>query len=220
MTVFHLVRHAQTVWHRENRYAGVSDIDLTPEGLAQAERFALWAAGTGLAAVVSSDLRRAVLSAQPSARAAGKDLRVVPSLREVGFGQGEGLTADEMHSLFPERLAAFYRQPASNPLPGGENGHVACERAMQSLLDLAHEFPGKEVLVVTHSTLLRLVVARVLGVPLDEYRRAMPVVASMSVTTVELPSDWDTLRNAPRHHDHDGVKPASLLSFNAPAWSR
>ena len=89
-----LVRHGQTVWHRENRYAGAdSDIDLTPAGHAQAQRLAAWARLAAPDVVASSPVRRASETAQASADAVGVALQVVPGLREVTFGVAEGLDA-------------------------------------------------------------------------------------------------------------------------------
>jgi len=59
MTHLFLVRHGATIWHAENRYAGVSDVALDPRGYAQAERLAAWTSEAGLAAIFSSPLSRA-----------------------------------------------------------------------------------------------------------------------------------------------------------------
>ncbi|WP_162794865.1 histidine phosphatase family protein, partial [Nonomuraea lactucae] len=69
MTTLVLVRHGETVWHAENRYAGLSDVELTPRGHAQAERLAAWSASAGLSAVRASTLSRAAVTASASARA-------------------------------------------------------------------------------------------------------------------------------------------------------
>ena len=70
MTDLVLVRHGETVWHAENRYAGVSDVALTPRGEEQAARLARWARTAGLVAVWSSPLSRARRTAQGCAGAA------------------------------------------------------------------------------------------------------------------------------------------------------
>lgn len=204
MTVFHLVRHAETVWHAENRYAGWSDVGLTPRGYQQASELAAWAGGTALAAVVSSDLSRAVLTAEPAARAAGTVLRVQPLLREVDFGDADGLTKADMRERFPEQLRAFHDRPATAPLPNAESGEHACSRAVRALCELAEELPDAQVLVVTHSTLLRLIVAHAVGIPLDNYRRVMPEVRNVARTTLSGSALALTTRST------------ALLAFNSP----
>lgn len=194
-----LVRHGQTVWHAENRYAGNTDIELTPKGHEQAERLARWAATAGLAAVWSSPLQRARLTAEPCARSTGLPLAIDERLTELSFGQGEGLTGAEMEARFPEARAAFVRDPVTYALPGGEEPLAAVRRGMAALQVIAAAAPAGRSLVVAHSTLLRLVLCSALEIPLSRYRNRLPHFANGSLTEIE----WT----------ERGV---SLLSFNVP----
>ncbi|WP_313405992.1 histidine phosphatase family protein [Aeromicrobium sp.] len=199
-SVIHLARHGETVWHAENRYAGSSDVGLTERGLEQARALGDWAAAHGPLTVHSSDLTRAIVTATPAARALGLELDVHPLLREVDFGRGEGLTRAEMAERFPEDLARFLDRPAESPLPGGEAGHAAVERALPELRALATQSPVP-ALVVMHSTLLRLVLCTLVGIDPNRYRHVMPKVRNVAVTTLELSDDG---------------RSAALLGFNVP----
>lgn len=194
-----LVRHGETVWHAENRYAGVSDVGLTDRGVAQGEALGRWAAAHPVDAVVASTLSRARLTAQPSADALGLHLRVDARLCEVDFGEGEGLTRTEMAARFPDALETFLAAPARRPLPSGEPGTVAIARARAALDALVEEHPDGRVLVVMHSTLLRLVLCDLLGIDPDRYRTVMPSVTNGALTTLRT----------------DGTRWA-LLGFNVP----
>ena len=116
-----LVRHGETIWNAENRYAGSTDIPLSPRGLEQAEQLANWASSAGLAAIWVSPLLRARQTAAPSERVTGLAARVDSRLREIHFGQGEGLTNEEIRQSFPEAFAAFQSDPVAHHLPGGED---------------------------------------------------------------------------------------------------
>jgi broad specificity phosphatase PhoE len=179
-----LVRHGQTVWHAENRYAGHSDVALTPEGERQAEELARWATDAALDVVVTSPLSRARRTAAPAARAAGLDPVVDERLVEVDFGAGDGLTRDEMRTTVPDALAAFLAAPASSPFPGGESGAAAVARSRPALDDLCRDHPEGRVLVVAHQTLLRLLLCDLLGLPLDHYRAVFPRLQSVARTVV------------------------------------
>lgn len=207
MTTVHLARHGETTWHAENRYAGSSDVPLTARGRQQGDALARWAAGARIDVVATSDLSRAVETGNAAARAIGVGLVIDARLREVDFGSGEGRTRAEMAELFPEQLAAFVAAPASSPLPGGEPGTVAVARGLDALAELTG-VAGADgaVLVVAHSTLIRLVLCRVLGLPLDEYRRRFPGLANTAVTTLELPPAADAA---------DLVGRGALIRFNA-----
>ncbi|GAA4520626.1 histidine phosphatase family protein [Nonomuraea sp. C10] len=196
-----LVRHGETVWHAENRYAGISDVELTPRGHEQARQLAGWAAGAGLSAVWASTLSRAQITAGASAEAAGVRLRVDERLRELDFGQAEGLTAREMRERFPEARAAFEADPGANPLPGGEDPAAAADRFTAALRDIAAADPDGRVLVVAHTTAIRIALCRLVGVPLGEYRRLFPRLDNCALTELRLRDD------APR---------AAILQYNTP----
>jgi broad specificity phosphatase PhoE len=184
MTELVLVRHGETVWHAENRYAGRSDVPLTPRGHEQAATLARWAVDAGLDAVLTSPLCRARETAGPTCAALGLDARVDERLVEVDFGNGEGRTREEMRESFPEALAAFMTHPACRPLPGGESGADAVARATPALAEAVAAHPDGRVLVVAHQTLLRLLLCSMLGIPLDHYRAVFPRLEGTARTVV------------------------------------
>lgn len=186
MTQFVLVRHGETEWHAENRYAGVSDIALTSRGLDQAQQLAAWAATAGLAAVWTSTLTRAQLTATACAEAIGVPLNVDERLRELDFGHGEGMTSAEMHEQFPEALRAFRADPVGDHLPGGEDPTDAARRFTGCLRDLAARYPDDRVLVVAHSTAIRLALCELIGVPMRDYRRVFPALRNCGLTEIRL----------------------------------
>lgn len=202
MTDLVLVRHGETVWHAENRYAGISDVELTPRGREQAAELASWASGAGLAAVWASTLSRAVITAETAAAKAGLSVRTDARLRELDFGQGEGLTSAEMKERFPEARAAFEADPAAHPLPGGEDPYAAAARFVAALGDIAAAHAGGRVLVVAHTTAIRLSLCRLLGLPLGEYRRLFPRLDNCALTELRL--------------DEAGTGRVSLLQYNSP----
>ncbi|WP_216363466.1 histidine phosphatase family protein [Subtercola boreus] len=205
-----MARHGETIWHSENRYAGSSDIELTEKGVAQSHALGEWSSSHGITHIYSSPLLRAVHTATPTASRLHLPLRQDSRLREVHFGSGEGLTTDEMSAQFPDALRAFRHRPASSPLPGGESGAEAIDRVWPAIQDIVKQLVAsgsgretveKKALIVMHSTLMRLVLCKVLEIPLDNYRRAFPLVRNVAITSILLP-DGDE-------------KGASLLSYNS-----
>ncbi len=199
MTELILVRHGESLWQAEDRYAGSTDIPLSPRGREQAERLATWAASANLTAIWSSPLSRTRETTAPSERMAGLTARIDSRLREIDFGRGEGLTAAEMKQSFPEAFAAFQSDPVVHYLPGGEDPHHAVRRAMACFEEMEGKHPGGRVLVVSHSTLIRLALCELIGVPLSTYRSVFPSIRSTALTEIHL----------------EGEK-ASLLRFNVP----
>lgn len=186
MTRLVLVRHGESVWHAENRYAGVSDIALTPRGVEQAHQLAAWARTAGLSGVWASTLSRSQLTAQECAQTVGTPLRIDERLRELDFGDAEGLTAGEMQERFPQALADFRADPVAAHMPRGEDPAKAAQRFVECLTHIAGEHPDGRVLVVAHTTSIRLALCRLIGVPLHEYRRTFPFLRNCALTEIRL----------------------------------
>jgi broad specificity phosphatase PhoE len=189
-----LSRHGRTDWSVQGRYTGITDVDLDDEGRAQAARLAEWARTARLTAVVSSPMTRAVRTAAGAAAALGVPLRTDERLREVDFGIAEGRRRDELDA---EVVRRFAEDPVRCPFPGAEKPSVAAERVTACLTDLARD--GGRILVVAHNTLFRLALCALLGIPLADYRRRLPLLAHDAVSELSL-----------------GSSGAALLSYNVP----
>lgn len=201
MTIVHLARHGETTWHAENRYAGTSDVALNDHGLAQANLLATWASAERIDALACSALSRAVATMRPIERATSLTAHVDSDFREIHFGVGEGMSAAEMAIAFPSERAAFERSPASRPLPSGESGTTAVRRfrrALDRAVSLAA--PEATLLVVAHSTIIRLLLCHEFDLPLDDYRRRFPRLDNVAITTIRLVPGAQT----------------ALLAFNMP----
>ncbi|MEU9758758.1 histidine phosphatase family protein [Streptomyces sp. NPDC047987] len=194
-----LVRHGQTVWHAENRYAGVSDIALSDEGLRQARQLGEWAARNPVDAVWTSTLTRAIETARPACRALGLTPRRDHELRECDFGEVEGRTLAEFEAEHPRRGGEYRADPVAHPFPGAEDPRTAAARGATALRRIADEHPGQRVLVVAHNTLLRLVLCELLSIPLGAYRRAFPKLRNTAISEVRI-----------------GERGGALLSLNVP----
>lgn len=195
-----LARHGQTVWHAENRYAGVSDVSLTDTGRAQADALGRWAAAHPVDAIWTSPLSRAVITADPACRALGLTPHREPGLRECDFGVLEGRTLAEFAAQDPAAAEAFRTDPVANPFPRAEDPSAAAERGAAALRRIAAAHPGERVLVVAHNTLLRLVLCTMLSIPAGEYRRVFPRLRNAAISELLVKSDGS----------------AALLSLNVP----
>jgi len=202
MTHLVLIRHGETIWHAENRYAGSTDIPLSPRGREQAERLARWTASARLAAIWVSPLLRARQTAEPSERATGFTAQVDPRLRELSFGHGEGLTNVEIERSFPEAFVAFRADPAAHPLPDGEDPCQAAERVIACFREIVRTHPDGRVLVIAHNTIIRLALCELIGVPLSVYRSLFPSITNGALIEIRIDGDR-----------------TSLLRFNVPLRS-
>lgn len=162
-TTLLLLRHGQTAYSVDKRFSGVGDPQLTEVGRAQAAAAAarLGARG-GVDAVVSSPLARARATAAAAAEALGLPVVVDDDLREVDFGDWDGLTMAEIAQRWPDEVAAWLGDP-SLPPPGGESLLACGERVAAVPRRLMADHPGQTVLVVSHVTPIKHLIASAVG---------------------------------------------------------
>jgi broad specificity phosphatase PhoE len=215
-----LVRHGETVWHAENRYAGTSDIALTERGRRQARDLARWTRGRAIDAVACSPLGRARQTAEPAAAALSLVPEVVEDLREMDFGWGEARTLAEMEAEDPAAVRAFRDDPEAGAFPGSERPGEAAARAVAALRGLAVAHPDRTVLVVAHNSLLRAALCILLGIPVGRYRAVFPRLDNAAVTEIALDGDRTALRslNVPTENvPTENVPTATVPTGTVPA---
>ncbi|GAB7189361.1 hypothetical protein NUM3379_00670 [Kineococcus sp. NUM-3379] len=166
-TTFLLARHGATAHTAELRLSGCTGANppLSPVGQAQADRLAAALARVGGVDVLAcSPVRRARQTAETLAAALGLPLAVEEDLREIDFGDWEGLTPAEVDRGWPGVQAAWRRQSAE-PAPGGESVDEVAARVAAVRRRLVRAHPGATVLLVSHMYPVKLTVTDALGVP-------------------------------------------------------
>ncbi|MBM4450796.1 MAG: histidine phosphatase family protein, partial [Chloroflexi bacterium] len=94
MTKLLIIRHGRTEWNRVERFRGRADIPLDEVGRKQAEATASRIAEWQLNTVYSSPLRRAMETAEALARPAGLEVKKLPDIIDIDYGQWQGLSPE------------------------------------------------------------------------------------------------------------------------------
>ena len=152
-----LIRHAHT--EMAGRFCGYSDPPLSPRGLAQLEELNIRVSRYPFTHVISSDLQRARQTAESIARHYQLPVRVMDSLREIAFGDWEGLTWDEIMARDPayaQRCLTSYPNLAA---PNGEELSDFARRIQHTMDCIAEDVPDGCAAVVTHAGVIRTFLA-------------------------------------------------------------
>ncbi len=158
-----LLRHGQTPLSVHRRYSGHGDPELTQLGHAQAAGAAARLAGLeGIAAVLTSPLRRARQTAAAVAEATAAPLVVREGLIETDFGSWEGLTFTEARARDPELHARWLGAQDVSP-PGGESFAEVGKRVAAERAKILAEYPASTVVVVSHVTPIKMLLCEALG---------------------------------------------------------
>jgi broad specificity phosphatase PhoE len=158
-----LVRHGQSQGNAERRFGGHSPTPLSELGRRQAEAAARALAAEGVTAIYSSDLLRAVQTAEPLARATGLEIRRTAAFRERNVGLMEGLTFEEAAATYPEEYAALLRRDFEHVLAGGESYRQLLDRAASELDRAVEEQRGGAVAVFSHTGTICILVLHLMG---------------------------------------------------------
>jgi broad specificity phosphatase PhoE len=157
MTTLFVARHGQTAWNREHRWQGWADPSLNAAGREEAMKLGEALAGSGIDAVLSSDLCRAAETAEIAAARLGLPVELDERLREVDVGEWSGLTSVEVEARFPEGYRR--RREGRTGWEQGEELDTMAERVVSALLEIAERLAGRRVLVVTHGGPVRATLA-------------------------------------------------------------
>jgi broad specificity phosphatase PhoE len=167
-----------------SRYWGHKDVPLNDTGIRQAGQLASRLAGEEIGLVHSSDLRRAMATAAIIAQSRHVPVVPCPELREIDFGQCEGLTFDEVQERYPETEGIWSSDGWTIRFPCGESVLDLTQRLTTFAERLRRESFGT-ALVVAHGGSLRVLVSCLAGLELDAWREMHIERASLSIVKLE-----------------------------------
>jgi len=174
VTTVDLIRHGEPVGGI--RFRGHTDDPLSETGWAQMR--AAIQGESQWQVVVSSPLLRCAEFAAELATSAGVSLETEARFKEIGFGEWEGRTPEELMQSAPDCLDRLWRDPARYTPPGGEGLEAFAARVTASWNDTLARHAGKKILLVAHGGVNRVILCHVLQIPLQYmFRLEVPFAA-------------------------------------------
>ncbi|WP_045027873.1 histidine phosphatase family protein [Draconibacterium sediminis] len=165
-----IIRHGETVWNRQKRIQGQRNSKLSENGITQAELVAEALGKREFDVLISSDLQRAV----ETANIINKQL-VLPheynaNLRERSFGIFEGKNFAEIEEKYPEEYRRYKERDPGFVVPGGESIEQMYKRVISEIEAIALKFKDQKVLIVAHGLVLEMMMYKTFNLKLDEPR--------------------------------------------------
>lgn len=167
----YLVRHGEVAWNKEATYIGRTDLPLNETGRKQAEWVADRLEREQIHAVYASDLSRARETAELIAKRFELPVKTFPELRELNYGDWEGMPEASIPLEFPEVFTAWRKDPADVRVPGGENLSELRDRAYTTFLRIADSHPDEDIVIVAHKSVNRMIICCLLEAPVGNYRQ-------------------------------------------------
>lgn len=188
MVRFIIVRHGLTDFNRLRKYQGQHESNLDPIGIEQAEATAARvAADYRLDAIYSSDLSRAIKTAEPFARHFSLPVNSDAAFREVDVGEWTLKNIADVERDYPEVLRAYRSNMGEFRFPGGESFEEVAKRSTDALARIAERHEGQTVLIVSHGGTIRAMITELLGYPIKDLHLVSPL-KNASVTVAEYQS--------------------------------
>ena len=207
-----LVRHGETLWNREGRYQGRTDVPLSPEGEAQARALGTRLAGLPIAIALASPLARTRGTAEAILGDREVKLELDPALIEISHGQWEGQLASDIEISHAEMFGTWRSRPDRN-VPAGPDAETLGdveERAWPVLVRTCARLAGDDTaLLVAHDAVNRVLLCRVLGLPLSRVWTFRQSPASLNVLSGTSIADLQVVRLNDSEHVAPLLKEAS-----------
>ena len=170
-TLVDLIRHGEP--EGGPMFRGQTDHPLSQQGWQQMRRAIT--AGDQWDVIVTSPLLRCAGFAREMADQFGVPMHFEPRLQEIGFGDWEGRTTEQVMETWGEALQQFWSNPVDYPPPGGETLAAFRERVSRAWAHWTQALAGQRVLMVCHGGVIRMVLAEILETPLESAFRSVAV---------------------------------------------
>ncbi len=196
-----LVRHGATTSSADDRFAGSSDVELSPHGITQLQRLSDAMRNVPIDAAYCSNMHRAIRSAEIISHPHGIEPTIDRDLREIDHGHWEGVPHKEVEQKFAAEYRAWSADPVNTVIPGGESGKMVLDRALRATQRIVTKHAGQTVLVVSHKATNRLLLAAWLGFDPRRYRdRLAQDLACLNIIHVREAGPQIALMNDTSHY--------------------
>ena len=163
VTRLYLIRHGQSAGNAEGRFGGHGPTPLSELGRKQAEITGEALARENITAIFSSDLYRAVQTAEPLSRLTGLPIHTKAAFRERHVGVLEGLTFDESKQNHPKDYYALVNRNFHHVISRGESYRQLVRRSMNELWELLRNHQGERITVFSHTGAICFMTLHLMG---------------------------------------------------------
>ena len=179
-----LIRHGQTDWNTKGKIQGSCDIELNEVGILQAEELSQKIVENNyrFERIYTSSQQRAIQTAEIISRVTNVGYVADEGLKEINFGEWEGLTWKEVKEKYPLEYQEWYINRRYTTPPNGESYQAMLERALNSIKKIIHE-NSKDIIVITHSAIIMCIQCYLTDTPFNEMTKFK--AENTSITEIE-----------------------------------
>lgn len=184
-TTIYLVRHGQTEWNVQHRFQGHKDSPLTKLGIQQAEWLGDALKEDTFDLIYSSTSNRAYHTADIIRGERDVPIIDCEEFKEINLGVWEGQTQEQIAKSYPQQLDHFWNHPELFSVQDSETFNEVRERAVNKLVDIIGSNPGASILLVTHTVVVKVLMAYFEGRSMDRLWD-LPYIHPTCLSKIEL----------------------------------
>ena len=164
-----LTRHGQTDANSTYTFQGHIDNHLNAQGYVQAQKLVNYFTNHNLQKIYTSDLVRTVETAKPTAEAHNSEIIRLSALKEISFGEWEGLTYEEIKTKWPKDIEAFFKKPAEKKKKKKKSFREVQNRAWEAFKEIVQKYDDEsDIFIVSHGGTVRTILCAVMNLDLNE----------------------------------------------------
>ncbi|MFH1904641.1 MAG: alpha-ribazole phosphatase [bacterium] len=158
-----IVRHGQTSGNSTLKYFGITDVELNEEGINQAGLASKRLEKENICRIYSSSLKRAFKTAEIIAKPHRISVELKEDLREINFGNWEGLGFQEIQKSFPQEFSEWQNNIMGFTMPQGESILELKRRVETAFNEILNSARENNVVIVTHGGPIRIILSKILS---------------------------------------------------------
>lgn len=193
MLTLYIVRHGETEWNIENKLQGWKDSALTNKGIEHSLRLQKRLEPIHFHHIYASPSGRAVHTANLIKGLQNIEVKTDENLKEIHLGSWEGKTHDDVKLLEPERYNHFWNAPHLYVADTGETFEQLKTRVENFLSSIVAEHTKGNILIVTHTVFIKMLLAYVKQLPISELW-GPPYIKDTSLSIIEIENGSSNIR--------------------------
>lgn len=184
-----IIRHAKSIANDNGMFGGITDYDLSQEGLNQADALALRLKDVHIDKIYSSPLKRAINTIKPTAIIKNQEINIVDDLREINVGLWEDILRDDLRKMYPEENKYIDETEYYTGMIGQEETVDVSDRMYNAILDIAKDNIGKTVVVTSHVVAIRAFLCKIMNIPFEKTKEQIGNLGNTSITKIVYNND-------------------------------
>ncbi len=184
-----IIRHAKSLANTTGMFGGITDYDLSQEGLEQAEALVKRLEDVDIDKIYSSPLKRAVNTIKPTSVMKNLEINIVDDLREINVGTWEDTLVEDLRKMYPEECKYIDETDYYTGMAGQEETIDVSNRMYNAILKISKDNIGKTVVITSHIVAIRAFLCKVMNIPFEDTKKKIGNLGNTSITKIIYNND-------------------------------